>query len=261
VELYTAPPAGSTVICADELGPVIPRTFAPAPGWSPGGHRIKAPLEYSRGPEKTWVYGGLRVADGQAVTMCASSRNSAFYQDFLQLEEQANPDGTLYVITDNLSSHDSKSTRAWLEDHPRIRHAFIPKGACWLNLQEGWWRIFRKTALAGQSFADPDEIAHATQVATAQLNARARPWIWGRPQPKPRSYRRRSKEGSTNADWYCPDAVQPRLWEPSRCPTCEPYSVAFPCCELYLLKSIAHRSLTYQSEILNIRLSRFDHYL
>jgi transposase len=95
------------------------------------------------------------------------------------------------IITDNLSSHDSKATRAWLEDHPRIRHAFIPKGACWLNLQEGWWRIFRKAALAGQTFADPDEIAHATEVATAQLNARARPWIWGRPQPKPRSYHRR----------------------------------------------------------------------
>jgi DDE superfamily endonuclease len=75
-------------------------------------------------------------------------RNSAAYQDFLQLEEQANPDGTIYVITDNISSHDSKSTRAWLEGHPRIRHAFIPKGACWLNLQEGWWRIFRRQALA-----------------------------------------------------------------------------------------------------------------
>ena len=97
----------------------------------------------------------------------------------------------IYVITDNLYSHDSKSTRARLEDHPRIRHAFIPKGACRLNLQEGWWRIFRRQALAGQDFADPDEIAHATRVATAQLNARARPWIWGRPQPKPRSYRRR----------------------------------------------------------------------
>jgi hypothetical protein len=162
VELYTAPPPGSTVICADELGPVIPRTFAPAPGWSPDGHRIKAPLEYSRGPEKTWVYGGLRVADGQAVTMCASSRNSAFYQDFLQLEEQANPEGTLYVITDNLSSHDSKSTRAWLEDHPRIRHAFIPKGACWLNFQEGWWRIFRRQALGRTGIRRPrrDRLRH-----------------------------------------------------------------------------------------------------
>jgi hypothetical protein len=68
VELYTAPPEGSTVICANELGPVIPRTFLAAPGWSQGGHRIKAPLEYSHGPEKTWAYGGLRVADGQAIT-------------------------------------------------------------------------------------------------------------------------------------------------------------------------------------------------
>jgi hypothetical protein len=95
------------------------------------------------------------------------------------------------IITDNLSSHDSKSTRAWLEDHPRIQHVFIPTGACWLNLQGPWWRIFRKAALAGQSFAGPDEIARAARVATAQLNARARPWIWGRPQPKPRTYRRR----------------------------------------------------------------------
>jgi transposase len=191
VELYTAPPEGSTVICADELGPVSPRTFPPAPGWSPGGHRIKAPLEYSRGPDKTWVYGGLRVKDGQAITLCAPSRNSRHYQRFLQKAEDANPHGQIIVITDNLSSHNSKTTRAWLEDHPRIRHAFIPKGACWLNLQEGWWRIFRKTALAGQTFADSDEITCATRVATAQLNARARPWIWGRPQPKHRSYRRR----------------------------------------------------------------------
>ena len=63
--------------------------------------------------------------------------------------------------------------------------------ACRLNLQEAWWRIFRRQALAGQSFAGPGEIACATRVATAQLNARARPWIWGRPQPKHRSYRRR----------------------------------------------------------------------
>ena len=94
-------------------------------------------------------------------------------------------------ITSTRPGSASKSTRAWLEDHPRIRHAFIPKRACWLNLQEGWWRIFRRQALAGQDFAGPDEIAHATRVATAQLNARARPGVWGRPEPEHRSYRRR----------------------------------------------------------------------
>jgi transposase len=191
VELYTSPPAGATVVCTDELGPVIPRTFPPAPGWSPDGHRIKNEIDYSRGPEKTWVYGALRVRDGQEFTMTATSRNSAFYQRFLQLVEDANPVGDIYVITDNLSSHNSVSTRTWLEDHPRIKHVFIPVGACWLNLQEGWWRIFRKTALAGRSFGDPGHITHATEVATAQLNARARPWIWGRPAPPTRRLHRR----------------------------------------------------------------------
>jgi hypothetical protein len=50
VELYTAPPAGSTVICADELGPVIPRTFPPAPGWSGDGHLLTITKFPSQGP-------------------------------------------------------------------------------------------------------------------------------------------------------------------------------------------------------------------
>ena len=96
------------------------------------------------------MYGGLRVADGQAVTLTAPSRNSANYQRFLALVERTIPDGEIAVVTDNLSSHTSVATREWLAQHPRIRQAFIPKGACWLNLQEGWWRLFRRQALAGQ---------------------------------------------------------------------------------------------------------------
>jgi transposase InsO family protein len=179
-----------TVVCADELGPVIPRSFPPAPGWSADGHRVKALLDYGRGPEKTWVYGALRVADGQAITLTAPSRNSTGYQQLLTAVEAANPAGTIMVITDNLSSHTSSSTRTWLADHPRIQHTFIPKGACWLNLQEGWWRLFRRQALAGQCFAAPEEITLATMLATCQLNARARPWVWGRPPPPARHLRR-----------------------------------------------------------------------
>src|SRR5258708_1226742 len=119
--------------------------------------------------------------------MWAPSRNGAYYQRFLQQVQDANPRGQIMIITDNLSSHNSKATRAWPEHHPRIRHAFIPKRACWLNLQEGWWWIFRRQALAGQSFADPDEIAHATRPATAHLHAPARPCTSGRPPPTPRT--------------------------------------------------------------------------
>ncbi|GHO86306.1 hypothetical protein KSZ_43120 [Dictyobacter formicarum] len=112
-------------MCTDELGPVIPRTFAPAPGWSADGHRIKAPLEYGRGYDKVWIYGALRVRDGKELTRCAASRNSTNYIELLKEIEADNPTGDIFIITDNLSSHNSLETRTWLADHPRIQHVFI----------------------------------------------------------------------------------------------------------------------------------------
>jgi transposase len=99
--------------------------------------------------------------------------------------------GLIYLIADNLKIHDSTLVRKWLEEHPRIEHAFIPKGAAWLNLIEGWWRVFRRQAIAGQCFADSYEIDQARRVATRQLNWKASPWVWGRP-PKPWRHRRRT---------------------------------------------------------------------
>ena len=77
-----------------------PRTFPPAPGWSPNGHRIKAPLDYSRGPDKVWVYGALRPSDGQVRTFTAPSRNTAGFLRLLQDIDAANPNGDLYLIND-----------------------------------------------------------------------------------------------------------------------------------------------------------------
>ncbi len=122
--------------------------------------------------------------------MTATARNSVHYCRFLDKVEQAYPEGTIFIITDNLSSHTSVKTNEWLDQHRRIQHVFIPKGAAWLNLQEGWWRLFRREALAGQTFADYHEVARAAEVATQQLNRRARPWVWGKPQTPPRKRRR-----------------------------------------------------------------------
>jgi hypothetical protein len=50
--------------------------------------------------------------------MTAPSRNSVGYQRLLAAVEAANPAGTIVVVTDNLSSHTSVSTRTWLAGHP-----------------------------------------------------------------------------------------------------------------------------------------------
>ncbi|WP_236601711.1 transposase [Ktedonobacter sp. SOSP1-52] len=91
------------------------------------GHRIKAPLEYSRGDEKVWIYGALRVRDGKEVIKCAPARNSKNYIELLKEIEADNPTGDIFIIADNLSSHNSLETCTWLADHPPIQHVFIPK--------------------------------------------------------------------------------------------------------------------------------------
>ena len=159
----TDPPERTTILCLDELGPVSPRTFPLAPGWSP---------------------------DGQALTLTAPARNTVGFQRLLAAIDAANPEGDLYLIADNLSSHKRAPIQAWLAEHPRVHVVPLPTGACWLNLIEGWWRLFRREALAGQSFADHTELATATHLATTQLNRRAKPWVWGRPPRRHRQLRR-----------------------------------------------------------------------
>jgi hypothetical protein len=42
--------------------------------------------------------------------------------------EADNPAEDISIIIENLSSHNSKPNRMWLEDHPRLHQLFIPKG-------------------------------------------------------------------------------------------------------------------------------------
>jgi transposase InsO family protein len=79
------------------------------------------------------------------------------YIRLLEKIERAIPKGLIYLVADNLKTHGSALVRGWLEEL-RIEHAFIPKGAAWLNLIEIWWRLFRRQAWAGQDFADGYEI-------------------------------------------------------------------------------------------------------
>jgi transposase InsO family protein len=148
------------------------------------------PLDYERGPDRVWIYGALCVRDGQVLTQTAPSRNTTGYLALLTALDHAYPHGDLSLVADNLASHLSGPIRDWLADHLRIQHAFIPVGAAWLNLIEGWWRLFRRKAFAGVSLADADDFAYATRLATAHLNRHASPWIWGRPPPQHRTLRR-----------------------------------------------------------------------
>ena len=67
---------GSTAVVSNYTGPIVPPHLSSSSCWPADEHRIKAPLDYERGPEKTWVYGVLRLRDGKVLTRCTASRNS-----------------------------------------------------------------------------------------------------------------------------------------------------------------------------------------
>ena len=172
-----------------------PRTYPPAPG--SGRRRATA----SRRP---WSTAGVPRKSG-STARCggdAMAKLSHAYRPFAQYQRipaatrggcQSDPHRR--PLPGHRQSFESQeSAHPGVAGKPPAREAGLhtPVGACWLNLQEeAWWRLFRREALAGESFADAEEIELATRVATKQLNVRAKPWVWGRP-PKPCRHRRRS---------------------------------------------------------------------
>lgn len=56
----------------------------------------------------------MRVRDGKEITRCATARNSKNCIELLKEIEADNPTGDIFIITDNLSSHNSLETRTWL---------------------------------------------------------------------------------------------------------------------------------------------------
>jgi len=148
-------------------------------------------LDYGRGDENVWVYGALRVCDGQEVTITAPARTTLGYLKLLTLLDVATPAGELNLVSDTRSRHTRGPLQQWLGQPPRVHPVPLPAGACWLHVPQGWGRLFRREAGAGQDVATAQEIDQATRVATPHLNARAHPWSWGRPPPPHPHLRRR----------------------------------------------------------------------
>jgi hypothetical protein len=124
------------------------------------------------GAREDLVFGALHPCDGHEVTLTGPTRNSAGYQRLLAEVEATNPTGSIVVVADNLSTHSSYSTRTWLADHPRICQVSSPRGV-WLNLQEGWWHLFRREACRAV-LRQPRREHPGHPGGDTQLNARAR---------------------------------------------------------------------------------------
>src|ERR671933_1080456 len=184
-QLYTAAPAGSVVICLDEMGPQAAKSYPgrrllrPA---GPGAERARQEIDYGRRGVAGYVFGASQPASGAALTLTYERRTTANWVDFLGRVD-AWVDASVervYAVLDNLNVHSAPDVLLFALLHPRWEFVFQPKYAAYLNLIEPWWKVLRSLALKGRRFEAWAEIGQAVRRATAYWNAHKHPFLWGR---------------------------------------------------------------------------------
>jgi transposase len=191
-QLYTAPPAGSVVVCLDEMGPQASKSY-------PGQHLVRASageratqeIDYGRRGVAGYVFGAFQPATGAAFTMTYEGRTTANWIDFLcRVEGWIDPAAEpVYAVVDNLNIHSALDVLLFNLAHPRWEFVFQPKYAAYLNLIEPWWKVLRSLALKGRRFDAWTEIEQAVERATEYWNAHKHPFLWGRRRRHRRSRR------------------------------------------------------------------------
>nr|WP_302479807.1 transposase [Roseicella sp. DB1501] len=184
-QLYTAPPAGSVVVCLDEMGPQASKSYPGRRLVKPAGPRAERAtqeIDYGRRDVAGYVFGALQPATGAAFTVTYERRTTANWIDFLgQVEGWIGPEAErVYAVADNLNIHGGMDVLLFALAHPRWEFVFQPKYAAYLNLIEPWWKVLRSLALKGRRFDARAEIEQAAARATAYWNAHKHPFLWGR---------------------------------------------------------------------------------
>lgn len=165
------------------------KLYPPRGQWAEASHRPHYQPDYGR-RGYIWLFGALQPHTGQGLLFDSQRRDSASFTAFLDQVELWIPEGEVDVVIDNLSIHDSVESLLWNFGHCRFYFHFLPKGAAWLNLIEGWWRILGHRALDGRNFQDTEEVQKAFGTALAGWNANPTPFRW---DPKQRQGSRRGR--------------------------------------------------------------------
>jgi hypothetical protein len=177
------------VVNVDEMGPIAARSY-PGPSWSEDSHRPHFRPSYHRNGY-VWAYGALIHREGKTLVKTCGTRNTKSWLDFLDSLEGLVPEGKVYLIVDGLPLHWTLDTMLWNWGHERFEFVAVPKGAAWLNLIEGLWKIVKQRSLDGRNCRDTSEVEAAIKAGVDDWNRHPTPFIWGR-EPKPQRHLKRA---------------------------------------------------------------------
>ncbi len=141
LSLYRTKPKNSVVVCFDEMGPIqlIPHQGS---GWAPPGWPERLRATYKRPHGVRYLFGAYDVHADRLHGRLRARKNSgevlAFYR---QIRMRYDPRLRVYLIADNLSTHNTPPIREWAAAS-NVELVFTPTYASFLNRIEcHFWAI------------------------------------------------------------------------------------------------------------------------
>jgi hypothetical protein len=137
--------------------------------WAPIG--VPYELETPGNNRKQVMFGAVNSLSGQTHFALTGHKRSADLQQFVDHDIiPAYPEADLiFLIVDGASIYDSKSTRAWLAEHPQIVLVPLPSYAPKLNLQEHLWHWLRHDVTHSHFFGSLAALVAAAKRFFAKL--------------------------------------------------------------------------------------------
>jgi DDE superfamily endonuclease len=180
-DLYTRPLLPhERVLCLDEKTSLQPRTRTAATRPAqPGLRPVQVEHSYQRKGALN-LFAAFDTRTGEVIGLCCRRKRQAEFIELLETIDRRTPATItqIHCVCDNLSVHNGKLVRAWLEKHPRFQMHFTPVHCSWMNQVEQWFSILQRKRLAAPNFADLAVLEERVMAFIAEWNAIAHPFKW-----------------------------------------------------------------------------------
>jgi transposase len=176
--LYLDRPDNAVVFSVDEKTGIQAKERCQVTRPAGPGRACREEFEYVRHGTAS-LMAALEVHSGEVFATDIKSNNSVTFIDFLeQIDAKVAPSLDIHVILDNGSSHVSKLTRGWFEDHPRFHAHYTPVHASWVNQIELVFSIVTRRVLRRGNFASRADLVSKLMRYIDRHNETARPFAW-----------------------------------------------------------------------------------
>jgi transposase len=132
------------------------------------GPRVRVPTPGTNA--KRAFFGALDAASGTFHWAEHDRKLAVHFVEFLTQLAVTYPGGPIFLVLDNVITHDAKVVRAWLRANPRVRVLWLPKYAAHeANPVERIWGLMKARVAANRLSGSIDELTNTARQFFAEL--------------------------------------------------------------------------------------------